>query len=167
MDEGRRAGEMDGRFQWREVSTEYRDVLASARGEELRWVVNRERIHDAVTGETVTRSIIRHPGVCVMVPLLADGRIVLVRQFRYPVGGELWELPAGTLNAREEGGRVIATEAPEAAAARELLEETGFEAARLEKVAEWHAMPGGNDLRVHLFIARELMKRKQDLDEGE
>ncbi len=134
---------MSDRFEWREVSTQYRDVLVSARGAELRWVVNLERIHDRVTGETLTRSIIRHPGVCVMVPILADGRILLVRQFRYPIGAELWELPAGTLNAREEAGRVIATETPEAAAARELLEETGYEAARLENVAEWHAMPGG------------------------
>jgi ADP-ribose pyrophosphatase len=155
------------RFQWREVTTEYRDVLSSPRGDELRWLVNRERIHDTATGRTLTRSIIRHPGVCVIAPILADERIVLVRQYRYPVGAELWELPAGTLGAREDGGRVRATETPEAAAARELLEETGYEAGRLEKMAEWHAMPGGNDQRVHLFFARELVRRGQALDEGE
>jgi len=158
---------MSGRFEWREVSTEYRDVLVSARGDELRWVINRESIHDRITGKTLTRSIIRHPGVCVIVPELPDGRILLVRQFRYPIGAALWELPAGTLDAREEAGRVIATETPQAAAARELLEETGYEAAQLEKLAEWHAMPGGNDLRVHLFVARGLTAREQDLDDGE
>jgi ADP-ribose pyrophosphatase len=158
---------MSDRFEWREISTEYRDVLVSARGDELRWLVNRESIHDHVTGKVLTRSIIRHPGVCVIVPELPDGRILLVRQFRYPIGSALWELPAGTLNAREERGRVIATETPAAAAARELIEETGYEAARLDKLAEWHAMPGGNDLRVHLFVARDLTKRAQDLDDGE
>jgi ADP-ribose pyrophosphatase len=115
----------------------------------------------------VTRSIIRHPGVAVMVPVLDDGRILLVRQFRYPIGAELWELPAGTLAAREDGGRAVATESPEAAAARELVEETGYEAGRIEKVAEWHAMPGGNDLRVHLFVMRDLARRAQALDRGE
>jgi hypothetical protein len=55
---------MSGRFEWREVTTEYRDVLSSPRGDELRWLVNRERMRDTVTGATVTRSIMRSPGVC-------------------------------------------------------------------------------------------------------
>ena len=142
------------RFEWRGAETQYRDVLASAHGEELRWLVSRERIQDTVTGKTVTRSIIRHPGVCVIVPFLGDDRIVLVRQYRYTIDGELWELPAGTLHGREAGGRVIATETPVACAARELLEESGYTAARWDKVAEWYAMPGGHDQVVHLFFAR-------------
>src|SRR5215467_10276731 len=101
------------RFVWRAAVTEYRDVLEAGHGEELRWLVNRERIHDRVTGQTLTRAIIRHPGVAVMLPVLDDERILLVRQFRYPVGEELWELPAGTLAAREEHGRVVPTESPE------------------------------------------------------
>ena len=158
---------MSDRFEWRDATTEYRDVLRSERGAELRWLVSRERIHDTVGGLTHTRSIIRHPGVSVIVPIHDDGRIVLVRQFRYPVGAELWELPAGTLAAREDDGRVVATESPEACAARELVEETGYAAKRLEKVAEWYAMPGGNDLRVHLFVARGLEPAAQSLDDGE
>jgi ADP-ribose pyrophosphatase len=157
----------NGRFEWLDVTTEYRDVLTSAHGDELRYVVNRERIRDAVTGQVVVRSIIRHPGVCVIVPFLPDDRILLVRQYRYPVGGELWELPAGTLKGRERAGRIVATETAEAAAARELLEETGYAAARLERVAEWHAMPGGNDQRVHLCFARGLTRRAQALEPGE
>jgi 8-oxo-dGTP pyrophosphatase MutT (NUDIX family) len=157
---------MSGRFEWREVTTEYRDVLSSPRGDELRWLVNRERMRDTVTGETVTRSIMRSPGVCVMVPILPDERILLVRQYRFPVGGELWELPAGTLEGREEGGRAVPTETPEACAGRELIEETGYEAAELARIAEWYAMPGGNDLRVYLFAARGLVQRTQRLDEG-
>jgi ADP-ribose diphosphatase len=167
MDSGGRPGGIAGRFEWRGVTTEYRDVLVSSRGAELRFMVNRERIHDAVTGETVTRSIIRHPGVVVMVPVLDDGRILLVRQFRYPVDAELWELPAGTLAAREDGGRPVAVETPEDAAARELVEETGYAAGRIEKVAEWLAMPGGNDLCVHLYVVRDLARRAQALEHGE
>ena len=98
------------------MTTEYRGVLATRDGEELRWLVNRERMRDTVTGETVTRAIMRSPGVCVMAPILDDDRIILVRQYRYPVADELWELPAGTLAAREEAGRVVALEMPEACA---------------------------------------------------
>lgn len=158
---------MSGRFEWSQVTTEYRDVLSSPRGDELRWLINRERMRDTVTGETVTRSIMRSPGVCVMVPILPSDRILLVRQYRFPVGGELWELPAGTIEGREEGGRAVPTETPEACAARELIEETGYEAAELVRIAEWYAMPGGNDLRVYLFAARGLVRRAQCLDEGE
>jgi ADP-ribose pyrophosphatase len=156
-----------GRFEWLDVTTEYRDVLTSADGDELRYVVNRERIHDSTTGRILVRSIIRHPGVCVIVPFLPDDRIVLVRQYRYPVGDDLWELPAGTLKGREEAGRVVATETAEAAARRELLEETGYEAAQVEKIAEWHAMPGGHEQRVHLCFARGLTRGTQALEPGE
>jgi ADP-ribose pyrophosphatase len=158
---------MSGRFEWHEVTTEYRDVLSSPHGDELRWLVNRERMRDTVTGAMVTRSIMRSPGVCVMVPILPDDRILLVRQYRFPVGGELWELPAGTLEGREEGGRAVPSETPEACAARELVEETGYEAGELVRIAEWYAMPGGNDLRVYLFAARGLVRRAQRLDDGE
>jgi ADP-ribose pyrophosphatase len=156
-----------GRIEWRDVTTEYRGVLATRDGEELRWLVNRERMRDTVTGATFTRAIMRSPGVCVMAPVLDDDRIVLVRQYRYPVADELWELPAGTLAAREEAGRVIALETPEACAARELVEEAGYEAAHLARLAEWYAMPGGNDQRVYLFVATGLARRAQHLDEGE
>ena len=159
--------EMPSRFEWHGAETEYRDVLASVNGDELRWLVSRERIHDTVTGRTVTRSIIRHPGVCVIVPYLGDDQIVLVRQYRYPIDGLLWELPAGPLHGLEAGGRVSATETPETCAARELLEECGYTAARWDKVAEWYAMPGGQDQVVHLFFARGLSAGERVLDEGE
>jgi len=61
-----------GRIEWRDVSTEYRGVLATRNGEELRWLINRERMRDTVTGETFTRAIMRSPGVCVMAPVLDD-----------------------------------------------------------------------------------------------
>ena len=158
---------MGDQFKWQEVKTEYRELRASAHGEELRWLVNREKILNTATGQTVTRSVIRHPGICVMVPFLADDQIVLMRQYRYSLDGELWELPAGTLEGREEGGRMVASETAEQCAARELLEETGYEAGQLAKVAECYAMPGSSDEVIHVFFARRLKMREQALDLGE
>jgi ADP-ribose pyrophosphatase len=154
---------MSRQFQWQEVRTEFREE----RGEELRWLVNRERILNTATGKTVTRATIRHPGICVIIPFLDEDRMVLMRQYRYSIDAELWEFPAGTLNGREEQGRMIPTETPEECAARELLEETGYEAARLGKVAECYAMPGSSDEIIYVFFARNLTAREQQLDEGE
>jgi ADP-ribose pyrophosphatase len=154
-------------FDWIGVQTECRDVRGAAHGEELRCLVNRERIRDTATGQVVTRVIIRHPGICVMVPFLTDAGIVLLRQYRYPLDDELWELPAGTLRGREADGRAIPVETPEACAARELREECGYEAARWEKVAECYAMPGGSDEMMHVFFARGLTRTDLAPDEGE
>jgi ADP-ribose pyrophosphatase len=158
---------MGDRFEWREVETLHRELRTGGGRDELRWVINRETIRDTVTGQTVVRAIVRHPGICVMVPFLDDDHIVLVRQYRHPVGGELWELPAGTLDGRQEGSRVVRTETPEACAARELREETGYAAARWEKLAECYAMPGGNDNVIHVFAARGLAPGEQALEPGE
>lgn len=158
---------MSKQFVWHEVKTEYREVRASSHGEELRWLVNREKILNTATGRAVTRAVIRHPGICVIVPFLADDHVVMMRQYRYSIDNELWECPAGTLNGREEEGRMAPTETPEECAARELLEETGYEAARWEKVAECYAMPGSSDEMMHVFFARDLTQREQQLDEGE
>ena len=158
---------MDDRFEWEEIRTECREARLSAEGEELRCLVNRERIHNAATGLVVTRLIIRHPGVCVMVPFLADDRILLLRQYRYSLDGELWELPAGTLRGREVDGRALPTETPEACAARELREETGYEAARWEKAGACYAMPGGSDEIIHVYFAHGLARGARALDAGE
>lgn len=157
----------ENQFEWLETKTEYREVRASKHGEELRWLINRETILNHATGETVTRAALRHPGICVLVPFLEDGQIVLMRQYRYAANATLWELPAGTLTGREENARMIATETPEACAARELLEETGYEAARLEKACECYAMPGSSDELMHVFFAYDLTRREQSLDIGE
>jgi ADP-ribose pyrophosphatase len=158
---------MSSQFKWLEVKVEYREIRASAYGEEQRWLVSRETILNTETGQTITRATIRHPGICVMVPFVDDDRIVLMRQYRYSIDDALWELPAGTLNGREENERMVATETPAECAARELLEETGYEAGQLEKVCECYAMPGYNDEIIHVFFARDLTLRQQQLDIGE
>ena len=154
-------------FEWLESKTEYREIRASNHGEELRWLVNRETIRQRATGATVTRSHLRHPGICVMVPFTDEGHIVLMQQYRYAANEYLWELSAGTLAGREENGRMVPTETPAACARRELLEETGYEARDWQKVAECYAMPGSSDEIIHLFFARGLTRREQALDVGE
>jgi ADP-ribose pyrophosphatase len=154
-------------FEWLETRTEYREVRRAAYGDELRWILNRETIRNRATGRTVTRAIVRHPGVCVIVPFLAADRIVLLRQYRESLDCDLWELPAGTLAGREERGRVVPTETPDACAIRELREETGYEAERWDKVAELPVMPGSNEQIIHLFFAHVLTPRGQALEEDE
>ncbi len=158
---------MNDQFKRLEVNVEYREIRASAHGEEQRWLISRETILNTETGQTVTRSTLRHPGICVMVPFIDVDRIVLMRQYRYSIDDALWELPAGTLDGCEENARMIPTETPEECAARELLEETGYEAANLEKVCECYAMPGYNDEIIHVFFARDLTEREQQLEIGE
>lgn len=96
--------------------------------------------------------LLRHPGASAVVPFLdppggADPRVVLIRQFRHAADGYIWEVPAGRL----DGG-----ETPEACAARELEEETGMRARRLERLTTIHTTPGFTDERIHLFLAEGL-----------
>lgn len=158
---------MANKFEWLEISTEYRDLRQSKHGEELRWMVTREKIKNQETGQTLSRSFIRHPGICVIVPFLRDDQILLLRQFRYAVNEEMWELPAGTLAGREENQCVITAENPTDCAGRELIEETGFSANKLEKIAEAYAIPGSGDELMHFFFAYDLTKGEQALDIGE
>jgi ADP-ribose pyrophosphatase len=158
---------MRDQFEWQEVETAYRETRKMKHGEELRWLVNREKILNRATGKTTTRGTIRHPGICVIAPFANDDHIALMRQYRYAADSELWELPAGTLNGREEHQRMIPIETPEECAARELSEETGYEAEVLEKVCECYAMPGIGDEIIHVFFARGLKRHEQSLDDDE
>lgn len=111
--------------------------------------INVDRVVEP-NGREVEREVVRHPGAAVIVPRLEDGRLALVRQYRYAVDDFLWEIPAGHLEKNEP---------PEAAARRELLEETGFFPHRLEKLAEFYSAPGFCDELMHLFLATELERR--------
>jgi ADP-ribose pyrophosphatase len=94
-----------------------------------------------------TREVVRQPGSVAALPVLADGRIVLVRQYRYAVDAFVWELPAG----RRDPG-----ETPEAGARRELEEEIGFRAGALEPMSTFWTTPGFCDEVMHLFRATRL-----------
>jgi ADP-ribose pyrophosphatase len=158
---------MNPKFIWQQQNTLHRETRKTAHGTELRWMLNKEQILDQQTGEIITRSFIRHPGICVIVPFASADEIFLLRQYRYAVDDELWELPAGTLAGIENNFRVSSTENPEECAARELIEEAGYEAGKLKKFAECYAIPGSGDELMHFYFADDLVKREQALDAGE
>lgn len=99
-------------------------------------------------GEAFTRSVVRHPGAVVVVAIEADGRALLVRQYRASVDRELLEVVAGK--------RDVDGEAPEDTARRELEEEVGRTAGRLVPLCEFYNSPGFTDEYTHLYVALEL-----------
>ncbi len=109
-------------------------------------------------GLETTREVVKHGGAVALVPVLADGRAVLVRQFRSAAGEALLEIPAGTL---EPG------ETPEACAARELAEETGYRAGRLERLFSSFLAPGYSSEMLHTFLAADLEPTAAHADSDE
>jgi len=110
------------------------------------------------SGRRAIREIAEHPGGAVVLPVLDDGRVVFVRQKRYPVDEYVVELPAGKL---EPG------ESPENCARRELKEETGYDAADIRRLTTIYTTPGFCTEKLHIFLARDLVEGKQSLEEGE
>lgn len=104
------------------------------------------------------REIVRHRGSTVIVPVFADKKIAMVRQYRYAAEKFLLEIPAGTL---DEG------EPPEIAAARELEEEIGVKAGKIEKITEFYVSPGFLTEKMFVFLATELQETEQNLEEDE
>jgi len=102
--------------------------------------------------------VIVHPGAAVILPVLDDGRLLLIHNYRVAVGQELLELPAGTL---DEG------EPPAACAARELAEETGYRAGRLEPLVSFYSTPGILTERMHVFLATQLTPGPTAREAGE
>ncbi|MEC9488075.1 MAG: NUDIX hydrolase [Halanaerobium sp.] len=104
------------------------------------------------------REIVEHSGAVAVIPLAADGRVILIRQYRAPVGRVLLEVPAGKL---EPG------EAALACARRELLEETGYQAERLSRLTGFYTSPGFANEYIHLFLAEglEYVGARRDSDE--
>jgi ADP-ribose pyrophosphatase len=98
-------------------------------------------------GRTYVREVVRHPGAVVLLPLLDRDTVVLIENRRPSVGQTLLELPAGTREADEH---------PEITAARELVEETGYQAGNLMLLHEFYSAPGICDELMHLYVARDL-----------
>jgi ADP-ribose pyrophosphatase len=118
-----------------------------------------EDVEDA-PGDIHKREIVSHPGGGVVVPLLDNGDVILVRQYRYPHKKFILELPAGKLEPNEN---------PLSAAQRELQEETGYTADTYEKLTAMLTTPGFCNEVLHIFLATGLKRSKQgqNLDEGE
>ncbi|GAB4505213.1 MAG: NUDIX hydrolase [Anaerolineales bacterium] len=103
--------------------------------------------------------IIEHVGSVVILPLDENGHLLFVRQYRHAAGGDLLELPAGTLDDEQE--------APEACAAREIREETGFAAGKLTKLGEFYLAPGYSTEFMHVFLATDLRYDPLEADADE
>lgn len=116
---------------------------------------------DTVTlpdGKAATREIVEHPGAVSIVPVLEDGTVILVNQFRAPINRITLEIPAGKLEPGEP---------PEACAARELAEEIGFTAGSLVHKATFYTTPGFSDEIMYLYIATQLQPTEAHPDEDE
>ena len=116
---------------------------------------------DTVTlpnGVTVDLEIVRHPGAAAVVPLKEVGTVVLIKQFRHAAGGFIYEIPAGKLNRGED---------PLDCAARELEEEIGYIAGRLERLTSILTAPGFTDEVIHIYKATGMRAGRQHLDRDE
>jgi ADP-ribose pyrophosphatase len=109
-------------------------------------------------GKTYTREVVHHRGSAVILPAFDDGTIALVRQYRHPAVRYLLELPAGTLNDKEP---------PAEGAARELEEELGLVAGKMEKLTEFFVSPGFCEEKMWLYLATELTETAQRLEDDE
>jgi ADP-ribose pyrophosphatase len=120
------------------------------------WV---ERVYQVTPdGTRHAREIVRHPGAVVIVPLLADGRLCFVENYRVAVEQTLIELPAGTLEPGED---------PAETARRELAEETGYRAGQIEHLLSFYTSPGILDEHMYLYLATGLQPGPTALEAGE
>lgn len=113
-----------------------------------------EGTFESPDGDRFERELVHHPGAVVVVPLHADGTVTLVRQYRAAIDCDLLEVPAGK--------RDVDGETPEVTAARELAEEVGLRAGRLDLLARFYNSPGFSDELTHLFLARDLDRCPSD-----
>jgi ADP-ribose pyrophosphatase len=109
-------------------------------------------------GKHATREYVVHPGAVVVVPLLDDGQVVLERQFRYPVGQVMIELPAGKLDDGED---------PLLCGLRELQEETGYTAGQWAYAGQMHLAIAYSTEIIHIYFVRNLTAGQRKLDDGE
>ena len=109
-------------------------------------------------GRRAEREIVVHPGASAILPIIEPGKILMVRQYRHPIGEVLLEIPAGTLRPGED---------PMACAARELEEETGYRAGKLAHLITIYPTPGYSSEILHIYLARDLRRGVQALEMDE
>ncbi|MEM9163001.1 MAG: NUDIX hydrolase [Cyanobacteria bacterium P01_F01_bin.4] len=126
-------------------------------GRKFSFEVNHLRLPNGVTGDW---ECIRHPGGAVAIPVTPDGKLVLVRQYRFAVRGRLLEFPAGTIEMGED---------PLSTIQREIEEETGYSAKTWQTVGKFPLAPGYSDEIIYTFLATDLAKldTQPELDEDE
>lgn len=126
-------------------------------GRKFNFEVNRLRLPNKAEGEW---ECIRHPGGALAIPITPEGKLILVRQYRFAVSGRLLEFPAGTVELDEK---------PLETVKREIQEETGYNAREWQKVGEFFLAPGYSDEIIYTFLAKDLEKLDrppvQDADE--
>lgn len=110
-------------------------------------------------GKTATREYIDHPGAVAVLPVLPDGSVVLVRQFRYPIGVVTWEIPAGKMHGRNDN--------PLRRARAELAEETGYRAGRIEKLLDFWPCCAFSNEKLHIYLGRDLKPGPAKPDDDE
>jgi ADP-ribose pyrophosphatase len=110
------------------------------------------------SGKQATRDVVEHPGAVAVVAITPEKELVLVRQYRKPVGDVLLEIPAGVPKAKESGERC---------ALRELEEETGFRAEEVKKIWEGYSSPGYSDEVIRFYLAEYLVPGEPHTDEDE
>lgn len=112
-----------------------------------------------IDGKESEWDYIHHKGGGAVVPILEDGRILLVRQFRNAIDGYSLELPGGAFDTTDEPGEICAR--------RELLQETGYLAGKMKWLVSIHSMIAFCDEKVDIYLAKELKKQEQNMDEEE
>ncbi len=110
-------------------------------------------------GNTSTREYIKHVGAACVVPVDNDGNVIIEKQFRYPFGAVLTEIPAGKLDSKQEPHLD--------AALRELKEETGYEAEKMVYLGEFYPTCAYSDEIIHMYLAFGLIQGEQKLDDDE
>ena len=124
-------------------------------GRVLDVAVEKHRMPD---GRQADFEIIRHPGGAAVLPVLPDGRLLLIRQFRPALGEMIYEIPAGRLETGESAS---------SCAARELIEEVGYAAGQLLSMGGFYSTVGFCDEYVHLFLGRDLVAKTRALEPDE
>lgn len=110
------------------------------------------------SGNHTIREVVEHPGGAVVLGVLPDKRIILIKQYRYPIDEFIYELPAGKLDPGED---------PKICAMRELEEETGYRAREIELLTYIYTSPGFCSEKLYIYLAWDLQKKEQSLEEGE
>jgi ADP-ribose pyrophosphatase len=139
----------------KEKTQRMKNIKEIYKGKLLQLFRKREKLPNGVWADL---EVIKHPGAALIVPFLSANEILMVRQYRPVIGAYIYELPAGTLEARER---------PFACARREVVEETGYKAALITKIGVIFPVPGYSTEKIFIYKAEKLTKSERSLDKDE